>query len=238
MTCRPAAIRGSTYGNSGSTSLYQNEILSRLEALRQPINDPLNQLLQMVALSRVQDLNGAPYTAGDDAALIAHYRDPATQARDAAIQRKKEELARRNIGPTSGLYQQQIADIEKQYQQGIATASNDLGVRAVDQKHQNAQEQLAILASLMGNETAQRNETYQHGADLVSTAGLLPQLDEQRLNDLLKASGSGDASQSDALGTLLRIMGLNQNQSQFNQQNSQNNAAAWGQYLAYVLNHL
>jgi hypothetical protein len=184
-----------------------------------------------------EGLNAAPYTDPESAALVAQYRNPATQARDAALQQQQESLARYGYLPSSGLAQKQRADIQNTYQQGIAQASNDLAVRAVGQKQQNAQEQLAILASLMGNETSMRNEDLQRTLESVQTAQLLPQLQQSQLQSLITASNPG-TDQTAALSALMQMLGLNQHQNQIDQGNQQANAAAWGQYLAYVLQNL
>lgn len=229
---------GSSGGGGGNASdVYVNEILSRLSALHQPVNSPMNTLLQLVALNRVKDLGAAPYSSAEDAALVAKYRNPATQARDAALSQQQESLARYGYLPSSGLAQKQRADIQNTYQQGIAQASNDLAVRAVGQKQQNAQEQLAILASLMGNETSMRNEDLQRTLESVQTAQLLPQLQQSQLQSLITASNPG-TDQTAALSALMQMLGLNQHQNQIDQGNQQANAAAWGQYLAYVLQNL
>lgn len=226
---------GSNYGNSASTELYVNEILSRLKALRQPINDPMTIALQRAALERVQGLQGAPYTAGEDAALIARYREPVTQARDVEYQRNREEASRRGFMASSGLLDVLDQATNRAYQGAIAQGANDLGVQAVAERQRRGQEALAILASLVQNETAQRNEMEQRSQELVRTASLLPGMDERRLQLLLDASNAGTASTNSALSNLLQLGQLNQSSNQTNNANAQNNSATFGAYLARIL---
>lgn len=225
----------SNYGNSASTELYVNEILSRLKALRQPINDPMTIALQRAALERVQGLQGAPYTAGEDAALIARYREPVTQARDVEYQRNREEASRRGFMASSGLLDVLDQATNRAYQGAVAQGANDLGVQAVAEKQRRGQEALAILASLVQNETAQRNEMEQRSQELVRTASLLPGMDERRLQLLLEASNAGTSSTNSALSNLLQLGQLNQSSNQTNNANAQNNSATFGAYLARIL---
>lgn len=228
----------STYGNSANTELYVNEILSRLQQLRQPINDPMNQALQIQALQRVQALQGDPYTAADDAALIAKYREPVTQARDAQYLRNREEASRRGFLASSGLLDYLNQNTDRGYQQAVAQGANDLALQAIDAKNQRAQEGLAILASLVQNENARRSEVENKSNQLVQTAALLPNLDAQRLGLLLDAANSGTASDQSALSTLMQLAQLSQGASQTNSANAQDNASVFGAYLAQLLNNL
>lgn len=225
----------STYGNNANTELYVNEILSRLQQLRQPIDDPFNRALQVQALQRVQELQGDPYTAGQDAALVARYRAPITQARDAQYLRNKEEASRRGFLASSGLLGELDKNTDRAYQQAVASGANDLAVQAVAEKNARAEQALAILSALVNAENARRSEVDNRSNQLVSTAALLPGLDEKRLALLLDAAASGTQANSSALSNLLSLAQLNQSASQTNSANSQNNAATFGAYLAQLL---
>ena len=225
----------STYGNSASTELYVNEILSRLQQLRQPINDPMLTALQKLALERVQTNQGAPYTAGDDAAMVARYREPLTQARDAAYQRNLEEVSRRGMMASSGLRDVLDQGVNTAYQGAVAQGANDLGVQAVAEKNRRAQESLAILASLVSAGQQQRQEQNSQASDLLRTAALLPGLDESRLRLLLDASGDGTSATNSSLSALLNLAQLGQSASMTNANTAQNNADTFGAYLARIL---
>lgn len=228
----------STYGNNANTELYINEILSRLQQLRQPIDDPFNRALQVQALQRVQQLQGDPYTAGQDAALVAKYREPLTQARDAQYQRNREEAARRGFMQSSGLLGALDQNTDKAYQQAVASGSNDLAVQAIAERDRRAQEGLSILSALVNAENARRTEIDNRSNQLVSTAALLPGLDERRLSLLLDAANGGTQANNSALSNLLQLATLNQSANQTNSANSQNNAATFGAYLAQLLKNL
>lgn len=225
---------GTGYGDPNA-DLFVNEVLSRLQALHTPINDPYRDLLQKMGLERVDALGGAPYTAGEDAALRAQYMDPLSQARDSALERRTEQLGRYGYLPSSGLFQDQLGEIEQGYQGAVGKASNDLAVRAIDEKQRRGDEQLDILGQLLGVSTAARGEQDARGREAVTTANLLPMMDERRLGQMLQASDSGGQQQQMLLSTLMQLMNAQQQQANYNQQNSQQDSAAWGQYLGYLL---
>jgi len=241
---------GTGYEASPNTDLYVNEILSRLQQLRQPVTDPMSSLLQLLALTRVEDLGGAPYTAGEDAAMRAHYLEPLTQARDTQRQSAIERLGARGITPSSGLFQDQAyGSIDQGYQKAVAGAANDTALQAIDEKQRRKDQQLQILSNLTSLSGQQRAEDDQRGQQLVSTAGLLPALDERRLNLMLDASGQGSQDQSQLMATLMNLLQLENQQSQFasqqawqqqvyGQQTDQQNADAWGAFLGNLLENL
>lgn len=237
----PAAPSASAFGyDDPSSMLYLTQALQRLSSLNQQQTqvDPFQQLLQLFGLNRVSDLSGAPYTAGEDAALRTRYLEPLTQARDAALRQNKERVAARGMLPSSGLLDVLNRDVNTGYQKAVAGAANDTAIQAINEKQRRAQEQLAILSSLLGvSQTAQdRNNAL--GREAVSTAALFPQFDERRLNELLAASGEGATSPTSALSALTQLGGLNLSTQRLNDQNSANSAAAWGQILGYILGAL
>lgn len=235
---------GTGYGDPNA-DLFANEVLSRLQSLHTPQTDPFRDMLQKAGLDRVDSLNGAPYTAGEDAALRAQYMDPLAQARDAEMTRRKEELGQRGYLPSSGLFQQQMNDISQGYQSAVGKSSNDLAVRAIDEKQRRSQEQLQILSNLLGVSTDAQAATDARGREAVTTANLLPAMDERRLGQMLSASNTSQ-DQGSLMSTLTSLMQMNQQNSQFNanqqqqnamwnQQQGQQNSQAWGQYLGYLM---
>lgn len=232
----PAQAAPAANTPSASTDLYVNEILTRLAELRKPIEDPFQKLYQALALARVNDLNAAPFTAGEDAALRAQYMEPLTQARDQQRRDAIDRLGARNIGPSSGLYQQQAySNVDRNYDQGLAGATNDMAVRAINEKQAREERQLGILMDLVNNAGNTRAEDSARGREIVSTAQLLPNLDTQRLSSLLAASNPG-SSTGDASDILRMLTGLNINQQNRDDQSRQATAAMWGSLLPYFTN--
>jgi hypothetical protein len=218
-----------------SSQLYLGQLMQRLLELRTPQNDPMENLLALAGMQRVGDLTSAtPYTAGEDAALTAKYMNPLTRARDAALLRNKEQISARGMGDTSGLLHVLDRQTQNDYQHGVAGASNDLAVRAVDEKQRRQDEALTILNSLMQlsrSRTDRQNALYDQA---LSVAKGFPDFDEQRLRDLLASSGEG-VSSTGALGSISSLGSLGLGSTINNQNQSGNSAAAWGQLIGYLL---
>lgn len=213
------------------TDVYTNEILTRLDQLRQPINDPVKPLYDKMSLDRIANLGGDPYTSGEDAALRAKYMSPLTEARDAALTRNREQMGARNLLPSSGLRFAQDNTIEGNYEHAVAGGSNDLAVRAIDEKQKRQREQLDVLTNMLGmNRTGRAEDTLQF-QDLLQTAKRLPELDQQTLDYLLRAAGDPGSANT----TLGQLTGATQT-NQINQQNqNQQNAQMWGQIIASII---
>jgi hypothetical protein len=233
VTGKPAPPEGGAnkFGyDDPSAQLYLEQLLKTLGVFNTPVNDPTMEALNSLALKRVTDLGGKPYSAADDAALITQYRDPLTQARDAAKQQESEALARRGFDPHSGLFQAEMNKVDKAYEGGIAAGSNQLGVNAVKQKQANADEQLSILTNLLGVHHGAQQTADERLLTANTIAKAFPDFDMSRLNGLLAASGGGDPSSS-ALSSLISLAGLNNNTKSINDQNDSAYAAAIAKFI-------
>jgi hypothetical protein len=229
-------VSGSALGyDDPSAMIYLNQLASRLNQLNTPQHDPWEDILKLFALQRVQSLNGAPYTSGDDAALIAHYRDPMTQARDQAKQQKAQDLARRGITPNSPLFQHEMSLIDQGYERGLATADNQLGVQAVQEKQRRADQQLSILDSILGVNRTGVDRSNALADRAVQVAGMFPAFDQQRLQMLLQASGEGAASPSSLISGLNSLGGLGLNSAIYQNGQDATSAAFWGNLIAGIM---
>jgi hypothetical protein len=219
-----------------SSELYLNELLSRMEQLRKPVNDPMAPLYQLMALSRVQNLKEQPYTGGEDAALVNRYMQPLTMARDAELEQNKERIGARGMLASSGLLDELNKGTNQNYQRGVAQGSSDLAVRAVDEKQRRLDEALSVLAQLTQFGRTQRNEDDQRSSELINLASQFPQMDERRLQALLQASNDGGAA-SQAGGQIMaqRSQALQQQLLHSNTQAQRD--AAWGEFFGSLLNN-
>lgn len=238
---RPAGFeyldRGTGYKDA-PTDLYVNEVLSHLENLRQPISDPFRQLFELLALSRVKGLGEAPFTEGEDAALRARYMQPLTQARDTARERETEQLGRYGYLPSSGLFQERMGDIDRSYERNVAAGSNDLAVRAVGERQNRLNQALDVLGTLVSLQRTGRDEDLSRGREVVSTAKLLPDLGASRLDELLRASDSGQAANSQALSGLLQLLGVQTTDARYQQALRDQNAEVWGELIGEFIGAL
>lgn len=230
-----------TGGNPGgytdpSAQLYLSELLKRLQQVQQPQDNSIFDMLKALALQVTDKLKQPPYSAADEQALITKYREPLTQARDAAYQRNKEEASRKGYLPSSGLLRSLDSRVDQAYEGGIAQGANAMGVDAVKQKQANMLQALQVLSGLntVNNQRVDRGNAMSDQA--VSLAKMFPDFDAQRLDQLLRASG--DSSSSSALSSLMSLANLNLNSIGMNNANDQANSAAWGKLLAVILGGL
>jgi hypothetical protein len=211
-----------------SSVLYLNEVLSRLAQLKQPRSDPAEGQLAQLIQSLVDASKQQPYTAGNDAALVAHYRDPLTQARDAAVRQNTEQASRRGFLPSSGLLRRLNTDTNSAYIQGIAKGSNDLGVRAVDEQQTRALQAIQALGGLVQNNRTTQDRQDAVANQVLNLASIFPQFDERRLALLLNASADNPGA---AISGLTGVGNLGLNASALNNSNSAASAQAWADFL-------
>lgn len=229
-------------GNPGgytdpSSMLYLQQVLQRLQQVQQPQDTSILDLLKSLAMTQVNKLQQKPYSAADDQALITQYREPLNQARDTAKQQAALDLSRRGIGPTSGVYQDRMKQIDQAYVKGVAQGSNQMGVNAVQQQNANALQSLQILSGLQSATNTQTDRSNAMSDQAVTLAKMFPDFDASRLDQLLRASGDTSGS-SNALSSLIGLGNLNLNAAGMNNANDAANAAAWGKFFASLFPEL
>jgi hypothetical protein len=223
-----------------SSVLFLNEVMDYLNRLKSQQNqqNPYEALLQLYGLNQVNNLSGAPYTSGQDAALRARYLEPLTQARDQALQMNKERIGARGMLPSSGMLDVLNRGTQQGYEKAVGAAANDTAIQAINEQQRRQMEQLAILTQLLGVSQQSQDRSNALGQSVVNTAQVFPNFDRQRMMDLLAASGEGASSPSSVLSGLTGLGNLNLNASNSAYGQSQNNAAAWGQILGYLFGHM
>lgn len=220
-----------------ATQQFQSMILDRINNLYQAVQRPDDSRYRDAALARVDELMKDPYTSEQEAAIRARMMAPLTQARDARIRDARERMAARNIGPSSGLFEQQVYNQpELDYERSLAGATNDIATSAIAEKENRRAQALSLLSSLVGLGSSNRSEDQARADTLLTTGAILPDMSERRLNQLMQVYGTSTATMPTLVSTLTNIMGLNQRTSEFNSANDANNAAMWGQVFGYLLN--
>lgn len=230
-----ASPEAQAYKQQGQNSqgLLLDSVLQRLKMLQQPISDPYGDAYAKQALTRVDQLNGAPFTDQQSAALLTKNMEPLTRARDQAKQQAAQDLSRRGFGPSSGVFQDRMKSIDAAYQTGTAGVTNSLNIQGITQAQQNAQQQLQILDSLVQMGRMSRQEADQRSQQIVQTAGIPFSTDTSLLGSLNSAAG-GDQS-SALINALMNLGSLNTRGTQIANQNSQDSSQALGAFLSYLL---
>jgi hypothetical protein len=212
-----------------SSVLFFQQLMQRLNQANQPQDNSLMDQLKALAQARITSLGQAPYSAADEQALITKYRDPLTQARDAAYARNKETASAHGYAPSSGLLRRMDTQTNQGYERGIAQGANQMGVDAVALKNSNAAQQLQVLSSLIAADNQRFDRTAQQGDAAVNIAKMFPDFDQQRLDQLLRAGS--DTGGSNALQSLIGLGNLNLNTYATDAANS----AAWGKLIASLI---
>lgn len=233
---QPGAGSGGGGGSDPNAELYFNELLARMNQLRQGVNDPFAALAQLMGLERINSLQGAPFTGAEDAALTARYMNPLTQARDQQLQQNKEQIGAHGMLPTSGLLQELNKGTDKNYQQGVALGANDLGVRAVQEKQARQDQALQVLSDLLTQGRNARTENNQQANELINLASQFPAFDERRLGQLIQASG--DTSAASGVSALVQQQSTQLLDQYRRATTKAEQQALLGQYINLVINNL
>lgn len=219
-----------------SSMLFLSAVLNRLQQLQQPRTDPVQGQLADLIQQLVAKNQQAPYTAGNDAALVAHYREPLTQARDAALRQNTEQASRRGYLPSSGLLRRTNSDTQNAYIKAVGSASNDLGVRAVDESQNRQLQAIQALAGLVQSNQTVQDRQDSVANDILKLSEIFPNFDQNRLSMLLNASG--DTSANSAITGLTNLGQTGLGASKLNLANDAGSASAWGQILGYIIEHM
>lgn len=219
----------SKFGYDDPSSLtYLTSILDRINQLKQPQDTEILDLLKSLSLKRVDALGGAPYTAGDEAAMRAHYLDPLTQARDAALTRNKEAASAHGYLPSSGLVSHNNNAVEQGYEQAVAGAANDTALQAIDEKNRRANQQLDVLGNLLNTQNGQNDRYNTLQDEIVNLSGLFPAFDDKRLATL---SGASKDDSSSLIQLLLSLSGQNTSRDAYAAGQAGDNAYAIAQMI-------
>lgn len=159
------------------TALFENAAKSRMAALSQPFSDPaLDDVVNLIrgqigklssssgpsfgggnsmfgdfinqGRQRIAELNQAPFSATEEAAMKTRARDDLAVQRDQARKRITEDAGRRNILPSSGVVGAEVSNLERGFTTADAKAQNDLVLWMADQAQQRKNQATTIAGQL------------------------------------------------------------------------------------------
>lgn len=220
-----------------STQTFQALIMRRLQDLLESVQRGDNDRYRNTALERVEELMRPVYSGAEEDALITRMREPLTQARDARQSQMKEIMGARNMLPTSGVYLDQVYNTpERDYERNLAQGTNELAVRAIDERQRRRTAALDTLAQLVGLGADERREDEGRERELITTGAILPEMTERRLRLLMEANGVPQSQMGSLTNSLMQLWNNQQSQANFQAGQSQMNAQQWGQLIAMLLN--
>lgn len=204
--------------------------------------DPISQMLEQFANNQRDRLTNPPqgsgqnlyenilksisdqfqsggYTPHEQELLTTQAMDPLEQLRKARQQQLITELSARGIGPTSGVYQSALADVNRQFDAMRAQQQNQLGVNAANQATQRQLAAIQLLQQLAGTQDTRNQQAFNYA----SVPYNMGQQAFQNASGLYGSAGN-------PLALIQPLLAL--------QQNQQGQSAAQSQalgYLAYLL---
>lgn len=223
------------------TKLFEDISRQRINTLSQPFSDPgLEEVLGLIrgqignlqsspginfgggnsmfgdfisqGQKRIAELNQAPFTSQEEAAMKTKTQDTLAAQRDQARQRATEDVARLGQASTSGTLQARIADVEKGFESSSAKAQNDQMLWIADQAQQRKNQATTIaqqLAAMGAQEEGMANargiasanyDQSRNGA-IMSAAGMLADIAAQK-------RGEQRANQNDVLQIAQQLSNL------------------------------
>jgi hypothetical protein len=138
-------------GPQGSNAALQQAIaaLTKISNSRGPSVDTsfLNEFGNTVR-ARQAELNQPGYTQSQQDLLRTNVSDPLTAQRDARRQQVTERMASRGIQPGSGIMEQALQDVDREYSQTRATGERELTTNLMAQDEQRKNQAVDIGSAL------------------------------------------------------------------------------------------
>lgn len=228
---------------------YEQGLQSRANALGSA-NTQVTQLMDYLQ-KRFTELQGPGYTGAENEVIRTGALDPIETDRAAARQRVMERLSARGLTPDSGIAQQALLEVDKQFDaiRGVTQntlTTNDLarredrqqraqtiGGQLVDIPEARSREQLDVFQALEMLSQVARDEDASRSREAIGYAGGLNDLSAQRLQLAMQAAGMG-GNPSSLLTGLTGIAGLNQSAAAMNRANSGSMWSGLGSIMAIL----
>jgi hypothetical protein len=193
------------------TKLLEELMLARIASL-QGGNDPALQQLMQFLQQRFADLQTPGRTGAEQEVIRTQALDPLERDRNAARQRLTERLAARGITQESGVFQQLMAELDKEFDGLRTTTQSALTTDELNRREGRLNQAGSMATSLYEIPQSRAREA-------LGYAGSLADLGPQRLQLAMQAAGMGGSPNSN-FANLMQLANLNQNSALLNQQNS------------------
>lgn len=228
---------------------YEQGLQSRANALGSA-NTQVTQLMDYLQ-KRFTELQGPGYTGAENEVIRTGALDPIETDRQAARKRVMERLSARGLTPDSGIAQQALMEVDKQFDamRGVTQntlTTNDLarredrqqraeriGGQLVDIPEARSREQLDVFQALEMLSQVARDEDASRSREAIGYAGSLNDLSMQRLQAAMQAAGMG-GNPASLLSGLTGIANMNMQQSAMNRANSGSMWSGLGSIMAIL----
>ena len=199
--------RGGAFDDPAS-NFAEQYALHRFGERTSPGADSGTGLYESFARRFAEMLQAPPFTSSQEAALKAKAFDQLEQSKMNELRTKAEELSRRRIPPSSGVYISEMNRIRDKWDRLKASNQNVLMTDAIGEHQRRLTQALQVLGSLAGSENQR--------LDAALALSMVPyNLQSAAYDRLANASGLGGAGGS---GDLMQLLQLAMEQGRYDQQ--------------------
>lgn len=176
-----SAYGGTNVFNDPATAQFEQLLNGMISKFATPQTPP-DQSQAVGQLNKyLQQLNGPTYTPEQMGMLQTQALNPINQQHDQARQQLTTRLAGQGIGPSSGIFQQAMQQLDQSFEQMRTQTQNQFASNAVNLSRQNAATAASLAPQI--SQLEYNNMTAQDPRNLQATtlASLIPQMATQRL---------------------------------------------------------
>lgn len=203
------------------SQLYEQTVRRQLDRLTGP-NAEMDRLMQLIA-KQLEGLQSPGYSPEEMALLNTQAFEPIEDLRGQAQKNVLQRASARGILPSSGIVEDEAQDQDRFYDKLRTVANRDLSINALNKR--DADEIRALQIAKLGMDVP--NAMGQQSLDV---ANLLYQMPRNSMMDSLAVLNA--SSPQNSIGSLLQLLQMQQNQSNYNQQQTSQLWANIGQILA------
>jgi len=207
----PRAAQGAPTGGSGSPALNPYGLTGQV--FTDPATAQWEQLVRRIT-EMLTTANPLGYTDSQQELINTQFLDPLERQRQAELEQARQRLASRGISPTSGIFEEGLQGVNRQYSDLRSEGQRNIALRQVDLEDQR------------------RRENEQRSLQGLQTFSAIPALRDSRL-----AQAQGSLMNVDPY-QLLSIQNLIQQQGYQNQQQQSYQDQQFYQYLTQLLGSL
>lgn len=224
------------------TNLLTTTAMRRMQTLAQPQADPmLDEVLGLIR-GRIDAVQAQPtgFSPVEQDRLMTRSWDGLEQRRTAAKQRATEDAARRGLGESSGVIQEQYRNIDQAFDSDRTASERDTNIWMSNEENSRRNQQGAQLGQLTGmlsgiqqqrESTSRANEN-----DIMQIAQMLSQLGPQRMALAMSVlNGGGGNDLGGLFNQSLNLANSGQNQQNYQNQGQAAMMAGLGQLLGSIM---
>lgn len=214
----------------------------RIEQLQRPFSDPMLDEVVGLIRGRVGQIQSTPtgFSAQEEDRLNTRAWDGLERRRTAAKQRATEDAARRGLGESSGVIQEQYRDIDSGFDSDRTRAEADTNIWMSQEENSRRNQQTSQLMQLAGmlSQVAgtRRAEERTNQNDILQIATMLSNIGPSRLAQLMGVvNGVQQPNIAGAFSNQLNLSNSQTAQSQYDSQGRAAMMAGLGQLIGAIM---